>query len=218
MAIHGKKLVLAGGGGHCKSVLDAVLQTDEYEEIVITDSELPIGTEICGCRVVGDDGVLLSLKRQGYEYAFVTVGSISDITIRRKLAEKIRNLGFKIPVIADPSAVTSEYSRIGMGTFIGKNAVVNADAAIGEYCIINTGSIIEHDCSVGDFTHVSVGSILCGNVHVGSGCFIGAGAVVIQGLIVGNNTIVGANSTVLTNLEDNMKVHKFVTVSGGSIA
>lgn len=215
MAIHGKKIVLIGGGGHCKSVMDAVLQSDEYDDIVIVDPNLPIGTEIHGCRVIGDDSVLSLLKKQGYEYSFITVGSISDTSLRRKLAEQVESLGFKIPVISDPSAVISKYVEIGAGTFVGKNATINADAVVGKHCIINTGGIIEHECSIGDFTHVSVGSILCGNVHIGSDCFIGAGAVMIQGLTIGENTIVGANSTVLTSLEDNMKVSKFVTKNEG---
>lgn len=136
--MYGKNLVLLGGGGHCKSVLDAVLQTNEYDEIVITDLDLTRGTEIYGCRVVGNDDILPLLKKQGREYAFITVGSISDTTIRRKPDRKIRDSGFKVPVIADPSAVISDYSKIGAGTFIGKNAAVNADAVVGENGIINT--------------------------------------------------------------------------------
>ena len=32
----GNKIVLIGGGGHCKSVLDSILRTCNYDEIVIT--------------------------------------------------------------------------------------------------------------------------------------------------------------------------------------
>ena len=217
MAVVGKKLVLLGGGGHCKSVLDAVLRVGEYDDIVIVDPDLQVGTDIYGCQVVGDDSILPHLKQQGYECAFIAIGSISDTSLRRKLAARIKSLGFEIPVISDPSAVISRYAEIGPGTFVGKNAIINADAVIGKHCIINTGSIVEHECRIDDFTHVSVGSILCGNSHIGSSCLIGAGAVVIQGLTIGNNTIVGANSTVLTNLEDNVRVYRFVT-GGYSLA
>ena len=33
----GNKLVLLGAGGHCKSVLDAALRSQQFSEIVITD-------------------------------------------------------------------------------------------------------------------------------------------------------------------------------------
>lgn len=213
-----KKLVLIGGGGHCKSVLDAVLRRSEYSEIVITDPEITEGTKICGCRVVGTDEALPNLLNWGFEHAFITVGSITNPSIRIKLVDKAKALGFIFPVIVDPSAIISDYSQIGNGTFIGKNAVINADTTIGKHCIINTGCIIEHECRVGDFTHISVGSILCGNVRVGKESFIGAGATVIQGIKIGNHTVVGANSIVLTDVEDCMKVNKFVTNRGGGIA
>ena len=213
-----KKLVLIGGGGHCKSVLDAALRSGEYSEIVITDPEITVGTEICGCKVVGTDEMLPNLLRQGYGYAFITVGSITNPSLRIKLAGKAKALGFIFPIISDPSAVVSEYAHVGAGTFIGKNVVVNTDTMIGEHCIINTGCIIEHECQVGDFAHISVGSILCGNVKVGKESFIGAGSTVIQGIKIGNQTIVGANSTILTDMEDHMKVNKFVTNRGGGIA
>ena len=209
-----KKIVLIGGGGHCKSVLDAALRMGQYTEIVITDPIFEKGTSISGCAVVGDDSVLPELKNIGFEYAFITVGSIADPKLRITLARKAERLDFKIPVIIDPSANVSASASIGEGTFVGKNAVVNADARIGKHCILNTGCIVEHECSVCDFTHVSVGAILCGNTHVGRESFIGAGATVIQGIRIGSQTIIGSNSTVLSDVEDNMKVYGIVTNRG----
>ena len=206
-----KKLVLVGGGGHCKSVLDAALRSRIYSEIVITDPMLPVGTRILDCRVVGNDDIIPQLKNNGFTDAFITVGSIKDTGLREQLAKVTVDRGFRIPVIIDPSASVSEYALIGEGTFVGKNAVINADAQIGTQCIINTGCIIEHECSVGDFTHISVGAILCGNVQIGVGSFIGAGSTVIQGIKIGKKAIIGAGSTVLSNVGDNMKVYGAVT-------
>ena len=77
--------------------------------------------------------------------------------IRDSLYSRLKNIGFSLPVISDPSAVISEHSVIGEGTFVGKNAVVNADARIGKMTIINTASVVEHEVSVGDFSHIAVG-------------------------------------------------------------
>ena len=198
-----RKLVLIGGGGHCKSVLDAALRTNKYDEVVITDPEIRSGTEIFGCRVVGSDDILPELKERGFTDACITVGNIGAPLIRKKLAEKGNMLGFEFPAIVDPSAVVSDHARIGRGTFVGKNAVVNADATIREHCIINSGSIIEHECNVGAFSHVAVGTVLCGNSAVGSECFIGAGSTVIQGIVIGSKCMVGAGALVNRNLPDN---------------
>lgn len=200
------KIVLIGGGGHCKSVLDSILAANIFDEIVITDPIIPAGTEILGCKVVGTDEVLPELRESGFNQAFITVGNVGISPLRNKLAEMLNKLGFSFPVIIDPTACVSSTAFIEAGSFIGKNAAINAEAKIGSHCIINTGAIIEHECSVGDFSHVSVGTVLCGNSHIGSECFIGAGSTVIQGIKIGNKCIIGANSTVLTNIEDNMKV------------
>lgn len=196
------KLILLGGGGHCKSVLDSALRMKTFEEIVITDPHIKQGTEILGCSVVGNDDRLEQLHQEGFEYAFITVGSVSINPLREKLADKINSLGFKIPVIQAPSAITASSAIIGEGTFIGKNSVVNADSIIGKHCIVNTGAIIEHECIVNDFAHISVGAVLCGEVVVGKNSLIGSRSVVIQGLRIGNNCIVGAGAVVNKSIPD----------------
>lgn len=203
-----KKIVLIGGGGHCASVLDCILSKNEYKEVVIVDSNLPVKSQIMNCPVVGDDRKLAELKNSGFDHAFITVGSIKSTAIRRKLYQLARSLEFVFPVICDPSARVSDNSTLGAGTFVGKNAVINAKALVGEHCIINTGALIEHECKVGAFSHISVGSVLCGNCSVGHDSFIGAGSTVIQGINIGNNVIIGAGSTVINNVDDN------ITVSG----
>ncbi|WP_022766612.1 acetyltransferase [Butyrivibrio sp. XPD2006] len=195
-----KRLILVGGGGHCKSVLDATLAMHEFDDIVITDPDIPAGNEIMGYKVVGSDEILPELKEKGYHYAFVTVGSIKNTLVRRELVNKLESIGFQFPVICDPSAIVSPTAIIGKGTFIGKRAVLNSEVKVGEHCIINTGAIIEHESVVGDYTHVSIGAIACGNCNIGKNCFLGAGSTLIQGIRVGDGSVVGAGAAVTQEL------------------
>ena len=197
-----KKMVLVGGGGHCKSVLDAALSMDEFDEIVITDASIAVGTKIMGCKVVGSDDVLPQLRNQGFEYAFVSVGSIKTTQVRHLIVQRLLGMGFLFPVILDPSAIVSRYANIDEGTFIGKRAVINAGVSVGKHCIVNTGAILEHDCFVGDYSHVSVGAILCGGCLVEHDCFIGAGSTVIQEVNIGANVVVGAGAMVNRDLSN----------------
>lgn len=198
-----KKLVLIGGGGHCKSVLDTAVRMNCFDEIVITDPNIELGKHIWGHIVVGSDDCLEELYQRGFKYAFITVGSINYNPLRKKIAEKISSLGFVFPVIHDPSALISDTAIIGDGTFIGKNVVINAETIIGKHCIINTNAVIEHECYIGDFSHISVGTILCGAVNIGENCIIGSNSTVIQCLHVGNNSVIGAGSVVITNIPSN---------------
>ena len=206
------RLVLMGGGGHAKSVLDAALRMKLYEEIVITDCNIPVETRIMGCQVVGNDEMLPELFEKKFTKAFITVGSIKDTSLRYRLYNRAEKIGFIFPNIVDPSAVVSEYARLAEGIFVGKNALVNADADIGKMAVINSGSIIEHECLIGKFTHISVGAVICGNVKIGDNVFIGANATVIQGVKIGMNSIIGAGSIVLKDVPENTTV---IGVCGG---
>ncbi len=196
-----KRIVLVGGGGHCKVVIESLKELNIYDEILITDPDLPAGTEIMDCKVVGDDSLLQTLYNDGVTDAFVTVGSIKTTKIRRRIAEKVQAIGFFEPVIIDATAVVAASAHIGSGTYIGKKSVVNADCVIGDHSIINTASVMEHESCCGEFCHVSIGAICCGNVKLGNDVFVGANSTIIQGISVVDNTVVGAGVVVRKKIE-----------------
>ena len=193
-----KKLLLIGGGGHCHSVLDSVLRTGKYAEIGIIDKD--IRSACLGITVIGRDEDLPKLLKEGWSDAFVTVGSIGDTALRRRLYAMIKVLGFTIPMVIDPSAELAKDVQLSRGTFVGKHAVINSGTVIGECAIINTGAIVEHDCIIGKFSHVSPGAVLCGQVVVGNDSHVGAGSVVRQGIEIGERSIVGAGSVVVKKI------------------
>ena len=198
-----KKILLIGGGGHCKSVLDTILSLEEYDEVGIIDKE--VKTEVLGIPVIGTDAMLPILRKEGWTDALITVGSVGDTSARRSLYRVLSDLGFAFPVIIDKSAVIADDILIGEGTFVGKRAIVNAGARIGECCIINSGAVIEHDCSVGGFSHVSVGAVMCGHVSVGSDSHIGAGSTIRQQITIGSNVLIGTGSVVVKDIPDGTK-------------
>jgi sugar O-acyltransferase (sialic acid O-acetyltransferase NeuD family) len=199
-----KKILLVGGGGHCKSVLDSLLELEEYLEICIIDLKENIGKEIIGVPVIGCDDDLPQLYAEDYKYAFVTIGSIGNPIHRVKLFNRLSEIGFFIPNIIDPSASVSRYAKLEKGIFVGKNAIINAGATVLKGAIINTGTIIEHDCLVGEFSHIAPGSVLSGEVQIGKNTHVGANCVIKQQLRIGCDTIIGMGSVVTKNVGDNI--------------
>lgn len=196
-----KRILLIGGGGHCKSVLDSLLELNEYAEIGIIDKRENLGKLVMGVPVVGFDDDLPTLFREGYGYAFVTIGSIGNPTLRIKLFNIISEIGYKIPVIIDDSAKVSKHARIEQGVFLGKQTVINAGALIQKGSIINSGSIVEHDCKIGAFAHIAPGAVLGGEVVVGENSHIGSNVTVKQQIHIGSNSIIGMGSVVLQNID-----------------
>lgn len=198
-----KKILLIGGGGHCKSVLDSTLKLNKYEKIGIIDKMENIGKNIMGTPIVGCDEDLPRLIREGYKYAFITIGSIGNPFIRIKLFDLLIKIGYEIPTIIDPSASVSEFSEIEKGVFIGKNSIVNAETVIEKAAIINSGSIIEHECKIEKFSHIAPGAVLGGSVTIKENSHIGSNSVIKQGIIIGENSIIGMGSVVLKNINSN---------------
>ena len=198
------KLLLIGGGGHCKSVLDSAIASAKFDEIGIIDTA---DISCLGISVVGTDNDIPALMREGWNCAVVTVGSIGDTSIRRRLFKMIERLGLRIPSIIDPTAIIAGETVIEPGCFIGKKAIINTGSKIGKSSIINSGSIVEHDCVIDEFVHVSPGTTLCGQVIVGSDSHIGAGSVIKQGVTIGNRTLIGAGSVVVNDIPSNVKAY-----------
>lgn len=199
-----RKLLLIGGGGHCKSIIDSLIGCNTYVRIGIVEKSRNNYSPILGIPVVGIDEDLEKLKRKGYTDAFVSLGSIGNPSSRKKMFGLISSLGFDIPNIIDNSAVISRKSTMGRGLFIGKHAVVNVGSVLGDGVIINSSATIEHDCTIGAFAHVSPGVVLCGNVTIGEDAHIGAGSIVRQQVKVGKNAIVGMGSIVLHDVPNSM--------------
>ena len=197
-----KKLLLIGGGGHCHSVIDSVLALKSFDSIGIVD---PSDADYNGVPVVGADEDIPSLIKDGWTYAFITVGSVGNTAIRRRLYEMVISLGLTIPAIIDPTAVLAKDAVIQEGVYIGKKAIVNAGSVIDKCAIINTGAIVEHDCHIGEFSHISPGTVLCGQVSVGKDSHVGAGSVVRQQTVIGSNTLIGMGSVVVKDMPDDVK-------------
>lgn len=198
-----KKVLLIGGGGHCRSVLDSLFRLKEYDRIGIIDRESK--AQVLGVPVVGADSDLPQLFAQGWRNAVITLGSIGFPARRRALFQALKEIGFHLPAVVDPSALVGTASELGEGAFIGKRAVVNSGTRVGRCAIINTGAILEHDCSIGDFVHIAPGCTLCGEVTVGADTHIGAGSVIRQQIQIGANSLIGAGSVVICPIEGHVK-------------
>ncbi|MDK2083877.1 acetyltransferase [Aliarcobacter butzleri] len=176
-----EKIVLIGGGGHCHSVIDVIEQENKYEIIGIVDTKENIGKKVLDYKIIACDDdletIFLSCKN-----ALITVGQIESNKIRVKICNKLKEIGFNLPVIISPLAYVSKYSSIEEGTIIMHHALVNANAKIGKNCIINTKALIEHDCIIGDNCHISTASVLNGGVRVKENSFFGSNATSKQSI------------------------------------
>lgn len=200
-------IILLGGGGHCKSVIDTINKLGKYNIVGILDIKDKIGTKIYNIEVIGTDDELINHYNNGVKNAFISLGSIGDTKVRRKLNDNIKDVGMTLPSIIDPTAIIAENIKIGEGSFVGKGVILNCDSDIGANCIINSGVIVEHDCIIDDYAHIAPGATLSGGVNIGSDSHIGTNSAIIQNIVIGKNTIIGAGSVVLRDIGNNKKTY-----------
>lgn len=190
-----EKIVLVGGGGHCKSVIEVIEAEGKFYIVGIVDKKKRKGTELSGYKIIGDDSDLIYIRRE-VDYALVTIGHIYDVKPRIYAFDKLKELRFKIPCIISPYSYVSARVEVGEGTVIMHKSYVGPDVEIGRNCIINTGAIVEHDCKIGDHCHISTGAILNGGVEVGDRVFIGSRAVIKEYVKIPSDTFVKAGSLI----------------------
>ena len=188
-----KNLILVGGGGHCKSVIE-VAESSGWTILEILDTADNVGKKVLGYSITGTDEQIPEYVH--HAYFLVTVGQIKDVGLRRRLHDKILSAGGILATVIASDAYISKYSVIDKGTVVMHKAVINADVKIGMGCIINTMANIEHDTTIGDYCHISTGAMINGNCKVGDRTFIGSGVVVSNGIFIANDCIVAGASFV----------------------
>ncbi|MBD5163304.1 MAG: acetyltransferase [Bacteroidales bacterium] len=193
-----KPLILVGGGGHCKSVID-IAECAAREIKGILDLPDTVGSKCLSYEVIGTDDDIPKYA-SGCEF-LITLGFIGDPQRRKVLSQLIRNGDGQLAILESPKAHISAYAQVGEGTVICHNVSVNADARIGRNCILNTACNIEHDVVLGDNVHVSTGAMLNGGVYVGSDVFIGSGAVICNGVHITDGCVIGAGCVVTKDIE-----------------
>lgn len=192
-----RDLILVGGGGHCKSVIE-VAESAGRRIAGILDIPENVGKEVLGYQIIGSDEMIPEWLDKA-EFV-VTVGHIKDASVRIRLHKKIEVAGGHLATLIASTAHVSKYAVIGEGSVIMHHALVNADARIGKGCIINTFSNIEHDAVIGNYCHISTGAMVNGNCLVGDGTFLGSQAVMVNGVSIVGGCVIAAGSMVRKNI------------------
>ena len=188
-------LVVIGGGGHAKVVIELLEDSGAFEIAGCIASGGP--ESVLGVPVLGDDSCLARQYAAGIRKAFVAVG---DNSLRRRLSKMVADLGFQLVNAVSPRATVSRRAELRSGIAIMAGAVINSCSRIGSGCIVNTGAVVDHDCLIADWAHVAPGSSLAGNVSIGEGAFLGVGTRVIPHISIGAWATVGAGAVVIRDV------------------
>ncbi len=188
-----EKILLIGGGGHCKSVIDVIESQNRFEIAGIVDKKDLIGEKVLGYEVIASDDDLDELVNK-CKYAVITVGQLKSVDTRIKLFQLLKKIGFELPVIISSRAYVSKYAQVDEGTVVMHDALINAGAIIKTNCIINSKALIEHDAIINENCHISTCAVINGGVIVEKNCFVGSNVVTKQYITIKENSFIKAGS------------------------
>lgn len=188
-----KNIIIIGASGHGKVIADIVIKSGD-KVVGFLDDGVKKESLVAGIEVLG--------KIEDYKIfencEFVI--AIGNPDIRKRIAD---DLPVKWYTAIHPSAVISSLDvKIGEGTVVMANAVINSSAKIGKHCIINTGAIVEHDNKLEDYVHLSPNATLAGCVTVGKMTHIGVGACVKNNINIAPNCTIGAGAAVVKHISE----------------
>jgi len=202
-AIDPKAVVIYGGGGHAKALIELIEAEGKFQVEGVLDDSLAAGNKLFDVPVLGGGEMLARLKARGIGQVFNAVGGIGDIVPRLRIYERIQAAELKVPAVVHPRAYIEKSAVLTDGEQVFFNAYIGSDCRIGFGCIINTGAILSHDCVLGEYVNVSPGAILAGAVNVGPRTLIGMGATINLGVKVGSGVRIGNSAVVKADVPDN---------------
>ncbi len=179
------------GGEHAAVVVDVLLLLNQLEGQVFVWDEKP-------------EGVHCGLKFPSLPESFASSEAVrvfvchEDGATRVSLAQSVRQRfpNATFPNVIHPRATVSPSCKLGIGLFVGPNAVISGQSVIGDYCVLHTQAVVDHYSVVAEGCSLNPGAIVCCSVQLGRCVTIGASATVRDHVSVGNGCFVGMGACV----------------------
>lgn len=196
-----EKLILIGGGGHCKSCIEVIELENKFDIYGIIELPHLKDTDILGYPVIGNDSDIPYFIEKGYSF-HITMGHMGNANRRQQIFDLLIENQAKLPSIISPLAFVSKRSIIGKGSIIMHGSIINADTQIGKNTIINNKALIEHDTTIKDNCHISTNTTINGNCQIGNNVFAGSGVITKNGISITDDVIIGAGTLVIKSIKD----------------
>ena len=190
------KVIIYGGGGLSKMIIEAVRVLGTYQIVGVIDDNMRKGTDVIGIPVIGGANMLSRLVKDGIRLAVNSVGGIGSYQVRLDVFLKLAKEGFVCPVIVHPSAHIDPSARLESGVLVLAQSYVSGNAIVGMGTLINNSVVVSHDCVLGVCTNLSPGAKIAGDVIIEDFTQIGMNATVNIGVKIGKECLIGNGATI----------------------
>lgn len=201
------QVIIYGGGGLSKMIIEHIRVTGAYQIAGIIDDNIPAGTDVIGCRVLGGAEKLAELYQQGIRTAFNSVGGIGNFHVRLKVFQTLAEAGFVCPVLVHPTAHIDPTAVLEQGVLVLAQSYVSGNARVGMGSLVNNSVVVSHDNILGICTNLSPGAMLAGDVILEDFVQVGMNATINIGVRVGTRALIGNGATVKADVPADTRIH-----------
>ena len=193
-----KKIIVIGTGGLAKEFSSFFSDYDEIVSIVGFSS-----TNLEEHQLFSLPGKLfedeITPEIVNTDEAVIAIGSPS---IKKRISERLRSLGFTFPNFIHPSSVVSDRAIFGEGVIVSPNCTVSPNVHLKDFCYLNFGVGVGHDTILGNYCQVNPGVQLGGFSNIGDETLIGSGSTILHGVKIGTAVTVASGSVVFSRVAD----------------
>lgn len=195
-----KAILIFGGGGHGKTLIDLIRALGAYQIAGIIDDGITAGTRIMDVPVLGGSDKLAEMAAMGVKLAANAVGGIGNVDARIRVFKLLEEHGFLCPNLIHPSAWVEPGAELEGGVQVLALAYVGSEVSIGFGTLLNIGVIAAHDDRIGKVVNLSPNATLAGSVILEDYVQIGMCASVNIGVRVGTRALIGNGATVKSDV------------------
>jgi len=198
-----KKLIIFGAGGNADvicSTIEDLNQDNRQIEILGFFDDVEKNSQVLG--KINKKNVE---KYKKYQDVFF-IWSLRSTNLGKKILSRYNNLDLsikKLLTVKHPTAIVSQFSKIGNGVTIHPFVNIGPGANIKNNIHIFSHSLIGHNTSLSNFSYVANNASIGAFVKVKEGGYIGMNASIKERVTIEKWSTVGMGSVVIKNVTKN---------------
>ncbi len=195
------KILIIGASGFGREVLCCILDMLPVntphlkEQIFFMDTEefYSKTKEVSGFKVIDPQ----TFNENDYKVSV----AIGNPKIRENVVQDLpKNTVFQ--TVIHPTAVKSQWVKIGNGSIITAGCILTTDIVIGEHSHLNLHTTVGHDCNLGAYLTTAPGVNISGACTFGKWVYFGSNSSVRQGINITDDVTIGMGGVVVKNISE----------------
>ncbi|MBF4983627.1 hypothetical protein FNJ87_04550 [Nonlabens mediterrranea] len=126
----------------------------------------------------------------------VAVGPNQVNTVRERLYNEVKQMGFECISYIDSSAYVWDKKAVGENSFIFPGVIIEPFATVGNNCVMWSGSQLSHHSSLQDHSFMAPHAVVSGKTIIKNNCFLGINSTVRDNLIIESHCIIGSGASI----------------------